>query len=550
MADKKFVVKNGLQSEGRVLVNKTTDNNTDNVQVDGTIQVTGQVKSTVSSGTAPFSVSSVDRVQNLNADLLDGQEGSYYQNASNIDAGTLASARLPDLEVGDFAAGAVTIESEGIANNDSDNNFPTSAAVKDYVDTNSDLYTSWTISDGSATQAIASGNTLTVSGTSNEVDVAVSATDTLTIGLPNDVTIANDLTIGSTGKIKGPPTFYIDPAGDNDTSGTVIIQGSLTVQGTTTTINSNEIDIGDNIIRLNSDLASDAAPTQNAGLLVERGSSTDVQFIWNETSDKWQVTEDGTNFYSLLNANDTLFTVSDGSNTTSLTSGDTATFEAASGELTVAESGGTVAYSLADTGVSAGTVGSASAVPILTIDAKGRITSTSTATIGTGFTLSGDSGSDDAVAGGEIITFSGTTGEITTAISDNTVTFALPDDVTIGQHLTVSNELRQGEHVHLSETLTTTSTTQTPLVTNFSATTYASAEVNVVAVRGSSRHLTKLLVTHDGTNAYATEFGEVLTGSALATYDVDINAGNVRILVTPDSTTSTKFQTALVLSKN
>ncbi len=550
MADKKFVVKNGLQSEGRVLVNKTTDNNTDNVQIDGTIQVTGQVKSTVSSGTAPFTVASATVVQNLNADLLDGQEGSYYQSADNINAGTLASARLPDLEVGDFAAGAVTIESEGIANNDSDNNFPTSAAVKDYVDSNSDLYTSWTIGDGSTTQAIASGDTLTVSGTSNEVDVAVSATDTLTIGLPNDVTIANDLTIGGTGKIKGPTTFYIDPAGDNDTSGTVIIQGSLTVQGTTTTINSNEIDIGDNIIRLNSDLASDAAPTQNAGLLVERGSSTDVQFIWNETSDKWQVTEDGTNFYSLLNANDTLFTVSDGSNTTNLTSGDTATFAATSGQLTVAESSGTVTYSLADTAVTAATYGSTTAVPVITVDAKGRLTNVTTSAIATSFTISGDSGSDDSVAGGQTLNFTGTANEISTAISDNTVTFALPDDVTIGQHLTVSDELRQGQHVHLSETLTTTSTTQTSLVTNFSATTYASAEVNVVAIQGSNRHLTKLLVTHDGTNAYATEFGEVLTGSALATYDVDINAGNVRILVTPASTTSTKFQTALVFSKN
>lgn len=548
MADKKFVVKNGLQSEGRVLVNKTTDNNTDNVQVDGTIQVTGQVKSTVSSGTAPFTVASATVVQNLNADLLDGQEGSYYQSADNINAGTLASARLPDLEVGDFAAGAVTIESEGIANNDSDNNFPTSAAVKDYVDSNSDLYTSWTIGDGSTTQAITSGDTLTVSGTSNEVDVAVSATDTLTIGLPNDVTIANDLTIGGTGKIKGPTTFYIDPAGDDDTSGTVIIQGSLTVQGTTTTINSNEIDIGDNIIRLNSD--ETGAPTQNAGLLVERGTSTDVQFIWNETSDKWQVTEDGTNFYSLLNANDTLFTVSDGSNTTNLTSGDTATFAATSGQLTVAESSGTVTYSLADTAVTAGSYGSTTAVPVITVDAKGRLTAVTTSAIATSFTISGDNGADDAVAGGETINFNGTANEITTTISGNTVTFALPDDVTIGQHLTVSDELRQGQHVHLSETLTTTSTTQTSLVTNFSATTYASAEVNVVAIQGSNRHLTKLLVTHDGTNAYATEFGEVLTGSALATYDVDINAGNVRILVTPASTTSTKFQTALVLSKN
>ena len=39
--------------------------------------------------TAPFTVDSTFLVTNLNADLLDGQHGSYYQNASNINAGTL-----------------------------------------------------------------------------------------------------------------------------------------------------------------------------------------------------------------------------------------------------------------------------------------------------------------------------------------------------------------------------------------------------------------------------------------------------------------------------
>ena len=43
--------------------------------------------------TAPFTVDSTDVVTNLNADLLDGQQGTFYTNASNIDAGTLAIAR-------------------------------------------------------------------------------------------------------------------------------------------------------------------------------------------------------------------------------------------------------------------------------------------------------------------------------------------------------------------------------------------------------------------------------------------------------------------------
>jgi len=536
MADKKFVVKNGLQSDGRVLVNKTTDNNTDNLQIDGTIQVTDQIKSTLASGTAPFTVSSATKVNNLNADLLDDQTGSYYLDAANF-TGTLPNdfVTLGTDTTGNYVA---TIADAGSSRITVANSGTESAAVT--LDIANDAVTLGTHTTGNYVSG--------VSGTTNEIEVTHTPGEgsTATIGLPDNVSITTNLTVG--GELRGPATFTIDPAVVGNNTGEVVIKGDLTVEGTTTTVNSTEVDIGDNILRLNS--GETGTPTQNAGLLIERGTSADVQFLWNETDDKWKVTEDGTNFYDLLTENDTLFTVTDGSNSTALTSGDTATFAATSGHLNVAESSGTITYSLPNSGVTATSYGSATAVPVIDVDAQGRITSATTAPISTSFTISGDSGADDTVAGGETLTFTGTANEITTTISANEVTFALPDDVTIGSDLTVTDDFIQGQHVHRSATLTTTSTTQTPLVTNFSATTYASAEVNVVAVQGSTRHLTKLLVTHDGTTAYATEFGEILTGSSLATYDVDINSGNVRILVTPASTTSTKFQTSLVLAKN
>ncbi len=46
------------------------------------------------SGGMPFTVSSSTLVNNLNADLLDGLQGSFYQNAGNLNAGTLPDARL------------------------------------------------------------------------------------------------------------------------------------------------------------------------------------------------------------------------------------------------------------------------------------------------------------------------------------------------------------------------------------------------------------------------------------------------------------------------
>jgi hypothetical protein len=55
----------------------------------------------------------------------------------------------------------------------------------------------WTVSDGSNSTPVASGETVTFSGTANEIEVAESSR-TVTIGLPDDVTIGRDLTVTST----------------------------------------------------------------------------------------------------------------------------------------------------------------------------------------------------------------------------------------------------------------------------------------------------------------------------------------------------------------
>ena len=58
----------------------------------------------------------------------------------------------------------------------------------------------WTIADEtSTTQIIGGGDTLTVLGTSNQIQTVVSAQDTITFSFPNNVTIPNNLTaLGST----------------------------------------------------------------------------------------------------------------------------------------------------------------------------------------------------------------------------------------------------------------------------------------------------------------------------------------------------------------
>ena len=78
---------------------------------------------------------------------------------------------------------------------------------------------------------------------------------------------------------------------------TLAITGDLTVSGTTTSINSTVLDVNDNKITLNSDYTAD--PTQDAGLVINRGTATDVELRWNETTDKWQFTEDGSTYITL-----------------------------------------------------------------------------------------------------------------------------------------------------------------------------------------------------------------------------------------------------------
>ena len=67
----------------------------------------------------------------------------------------------------------------------------------------------------------------------------------------------------------------------------LVLTGDLTVQGTTTTINTETINLADNIILLNSN--ETGSPTQSGGLEIERGTALNVQFVWDENLDRWSL---------------------------------------------------------------------------------------------------------------------------------------------------------------------------------------------------------------------------------------------------------------------
>jgi hypothetical protein len=78
----------------------------------------------------------------------------------------------------------------------------------------------------------------------------------------------------------------------------LIVSGNLTVSGTTTTVNTEQILLEDNIITLNS--GEIGAPSANAGIEIERGTSANTVLRWNESTDKWETTNDGTNYYAIV----------------------------------------------------------------------------------------------------------------------------------------------------------------------------------------------------------------------------------------------------------
>ena len=93
------------------------------------------------------------------------------------------------------------------------------------------------------------------------------------------------------------PTHNLDVNGTAHFSGAVTIQGDLIVSGNQTTKNSEVVLIEDNIITLNSN--ETGTPSEDSGIEVERGSSTNAQLYWDESTDRWSQRLAGGTEYAL-----------------------------------------------------------------------------------------------------------------------------------------------------------------------------------------------------------------------------------------------------------
>jgi len=153
-----------------------------------------------------------------------------------------------------------------------------------------------------AASTAAISSTLTISD-----DVGTPNTDGVTIGTDTLVFAgtANEIdTLVSNNQVK------IGLVANPTVSGNLIVSGNLTVSGTTTTVNTETINLADNIITLNSNEAG--TPSENAGIEIERGTATNVALRWNEGSDIWELTKDGTNYKTIQNVQESTYSVAIG----------------------------------------------------------------------------------------------------------------------------------------------------------------------------------------------------------------------------------------------
>lgn len=160
----------------------------------------------------------------------------------------------------DVASGQTVDFNTNALTNVADPSSAQDAATKAYVDSQTSAIdlTLGIGADSGSDSTVATSQTLTISGTSNEVETSVSGQE-ITIGLPDDVTVGNDLTV----------------------------TGNLTVNGTTTTISTTNSVVSDNLIELNNGASSNA---NDSGIVIERGSTGDNAIIaWDESADSFIV---------------------------------------------------------------------------------------------------------------------------------------------------------------------------------------------------------------------------------------------------------------------
>lgn len=356
------------------------------------------------------------------------------------------------------------------------------------------------------------------------------------------------------------------------------ISGNLTVQGTTTNIDTNNLVVNDAIITLAS--GQTGTPSLNAGIEIERGSSANVALRWNESTDKWQVTEDGTTYINIATGTDLsniantsaasgAYTVAN--NTLTITRDDASTFD-------VVLTGVANTTLIANTSTSSGAYTAANSTLTMTradgstFDMSIITSATTVSNTAPSSPLEGDLwyDSDDAdlyiYYDGAFVAVVPTPANTSSssasfASANSTLTITRADASTFDVALRANTSTQGAGWTSSNNTLTftredastfdvtldklpttattTVSSTSQITIDSFAIATYSAAQYIVECTSGTDKHFTMVNVTQDGTDVYLTEYGTLITNASLMTLDASLSAGTLSLLATPANNSGT-----------
>jgi hypothetical protein len=323
-----------------------------------------------------------------------------------------------------------------------------------------------------ATATSVNGTTIpsskTIVVTTDKLNVLAATSSSELAGIISDETGTGALVFANT------PTL-VTPNIGAATGTSLVLSGDLTVNGTTTTINSTEITVDDKNLTLGSVASPTDAGADGGGITLK--GATDKTFNWIDATDSWTSSEhmnlasgkvlkiNGTEVLSATQYTGNAATVTNGITTASKISALAAT---SSSELAgvISDETGTGALVFANT-------------PTLVTPAIGAAT-------GTTLVLSG-------------------------ALTSTAITL---DNTSVGS-------------------ATATAGTSATTIDTWSASTYSAAKYIVQMKKGNDIEVIEMLVAVNGTNdVYVTEYADVISNAELGTTNAVYSAGNVLLQVT------------------
>jgi len=232
----------------------------------------------INDGSVTKSVTVSNLHSGLQSQIDAKQDASTALTTTNYST-TLDTRYFTESEIGTFLDGTTPISGYNKTNWDTAYGWG-DHSVEGYLTANQTITLSGDVSGSGTTSII-----VTVADDSH--NHVISNVDGLQAALDSKYEDGSVISVGNittTGYLRGPSTFTIDPSPYADIAGTVVIAGNLQVDGTTTTINSTTVSIEDkNIVLAEGSL--NASEANGAGITIDGANAT---FIYNGTDDQWE----------------------------------------------------------------------------------------------------------------------------------------------------------------------------------------------------------------------------------------------------------------------